>query len=845
ARTTSALNHPNILTLYDIGTHEGKPYIVTELLIGEELRAQLNDGPLSSREAVDYAQQIAQGLGAAHEKGIIHRDLKPENLFVTTGGRIKILDFGLAKLRPQHQGAVDSEVATEKQITDPGTVMGTAGYMSPEQVRGQAIDHRSDIFSFGSILYEMLTGQRAFRRETMAESMTAILKEEPSELSETNAKINPALEKIVRRCLQKKPEQRFQSAHDLAFALEALSTLSGSGSKTSFAPASPDQSRTKFLSNARLAWIITGVLILAVLIALPFALTYVRKDTSGTSPIVRYDVSAPGKSTLGLVRWPAVAISPDGSTLAFVATVDGTNRLYIRKRDDPEPRLIAGTEGASNPAFSPNGKLLAFVADFTLRKCALDGPVTSVVKIGDARGISWLGDDMLVYAPDPAGALFKISVTGANPQAISRLDESKKERTHRWPQVLPNGKAVLFTVGTIDSPDSYERANIEAVILATGERRLILQNASMARYVPSGHLVFARAGGLYAVRFDLQTLTTNGTAEAVLQGVSADETTGASHFAIADDGTLAYVPGAGDTTRRRLFWGDRAGNFQPLNFAPAQYNDVRISPDGTQVALLVGSSGVGDVWVYDLTRATSTRLTFDVSNASPVWTADGNSVYYTQIRTTGDLTTLFRKPADGSREAEKVASLETTAYVKALKPDRSAAIFDYQMNINSGDIVQLALTPDAQMVRLVNTPFNEYAAALSPDGRWLAYQSSEGGRPEIFVKDLSGSGARTPISTDGGEEPRWSANGRELFYRKSNSFMSVSVEPGATLHAGTPKELFKGVYDLRSNSGVTYDVDPKTNRFLMIRPADDATAPTQIRVVVNWFEELRRAVPVN
>ena len=372
ARATSALNHPNILTVYDIGTHEGSPYLVAELLSGEELREQLNSGSLSQRQAIDYAQQIAQGLAAAHQKGITHRDLKPENLFVTTDGRVKILDFGLAKLRPQRNERVSSEVVTEKQITDPGTVMGTVGYMSPEQVRGQAVDHGSDIFSFGAVLYEMLTGQRAFRRETMAETMTAILKEEPPELSETNTKINPAVEKIVRRCLQKKPEQRFHSAHDLAFALEALSTLSSARYETPAATVTSELSKGRqFLANARLAWIVAVFLLLAVLIALPFALGYFRQPPTKVFPIVRYDIPAPAKSTLSLVRWPAVTVSPDGSTMAFVVEVDGINRIYVRKRDEAESRLLAGTERAADPVFSPNGKSIAFISDFTLEKdCA-------------------------------------------------------------------------------------------------------------------------------------------------------------------------------------------------------------------------------------------------------------------------------------------------------------------------------------------------------------------------------------------------------------------------------------------------------------------------------------------
>ena len=841
ARATSALNHPNILTVYDIGTHNGAPYLVAELLTGEELREELKNGLLPQRKAVDYAQQISQGLAAAHAKGITHRDLKPENIFVTTDGRVKILDFGLAKLRPQRDEVVSSEVLTEKQITDPGTVMGTVGYMSPEQVRGHVVDHRSDIFSFGSILYEMLTGQRAFQRETAAETMAAILKEEPKELVETTTQINLPLEKILRRCLQKKPENRFHSAHDLAFALDALSTLSGARPQLSSSPV--DTTSTAQMLRDRLGWIVAGCLLVGLLATVSFMMLRSRASSSSASPIVRFEVLVPGKAALALVRWPAIALSPDGSTLSFVATTDGINRLYVRRRDETEAKALPGTEGAAEPVFSPNGKWIAFMSDFSIKKVSLDGPLSTVVKVGDARGLCWAGDDSLIYAPVPAGGLFKISATGDNAQEISKLDAAKKERTHRWPQTLPKGKAVIFTVGTLDSPDSYERANIEAVILATGERRLVMQNASMARYVPTGHLIFARGGSLYAIRFDSDKLTTEGSAEPVLQGVDGDETTGASHFAIGDDGTLAYVPGATGFNDRKLFWVDQSGNSQPLSAVAAQYNDIRISPDGSRVAMILGSSGTGDVWVYDLARSTSTRLTFNLANASPVWSPDGKSIYYTEIESTGRFSTLYRKAADGSREAEKLSSLETTAYVKAISPDGGRAIFDYQMNINSGDITELGLQPNATTVRLVNSSFNEYAAALSADGHWLAYQSNENVRPEIFVRDMSGSGGRWQVSTDGGEEPHWSNDGRQLFYRKQDSFMGVTCEVQPTFKAGTPKDLFKGIFDLRSNSGVTYDVDPKSGRLLMIRPAEGSIETTKIKVVLNWFEEVKRLVP--
>lgn len=567
------------------------------------------------------------------------------------------------------------------------------------------------------------------------------------------------------------------SSEDATRTLKADDTASGRTTGTS--------RFFTFFSRERLPWIAAGIFLLASLALLPFAIAHLRQPKPESRAIARYDVPPPDKTALNLIRWPAIAISPDGSTLAFVATSDGIDRLYVRRRDDTEVRLIAGTEGASLPVFSPDNKWLAFVADSTLKKMAyFDGPATSIAKVSDVRGLSWAGPDSLVYTPHVSDPLYQVSVNGGEPRQVSTLDESKSERSHRWPQVLPEGKAVLFTVGTLNSPDDYESSTIEAVVLATGERRVLLPGASMARYSRSGHLVFARGGSLFAVGFDADTLTTKGTPVSVLQGVAGDQTTGMAHFSIADDGTLAYIPGGPGANMRRVFWADRSGNFQPVNIPAAQYNDIRISPDGTRLALLVGSSGSGDVWVYDFARETSTRLTFDMMNASPVWSADGRSIFYTAIETTGIKTTVLRKPADGSREAEVVASHVNTAYIKAIEPDGASAIFDYQLNTNRGDIVRLSLTQEAQMSRVVSTPFNEYGATLSPDGRWLAYQSNESGRPEIYVRDLSEAGGRWQISTAGGEEPRWSPDGRELYYRNNNLFMSVTVAAGRLSRPG-------------------------------------------------------------
>jgi serine/threonine protein kinase/Tol biopolymer transport system component len=848
AQAAGALNHPNILAVYDVGVHDRAPYVVSELLEGETLCQRMAGAALPQRKAIDYALQIARGLAAAHEKGIVHRDIKPENIFITDDGRVKILDFGLVKLIDSADGTQSqTEVPTRKVNTDAGIIMGTMGYMSPEQLKGQAIDHRTDIFSFGAILYEMLSGKRAFRGDSMAETMSAILREDPPDLSDTNKTISPALERVVRHCLEKNPAERFHSARDLAFAVEAISGTATTSGQTMSATLSPmaDQIREK-RSNVSRFWLASTVVLALTLLALA-AFVILRRSSSKpeTSPVARYDVLPLNKTGLNLIRTPAVALSPDGSTLAFLANSEGVNHLYLRRRDDPEVKMIAGTEGAFDAAFSPDGQWIAFIADFTLKKIPLNGPAVSLTKVGDARGLAWIGNDTLVCTPGATEGVVQISANGGAPRAITTVDQKKNERTHRWPQALPGGKAVLFTVGSLDKPDDYDSANIEAVILATGERRLILQGASMARYVPTGHLIFGREGVLYAVGFDVDRLTVHGNPVAVLTGVAGDKTTGAVHFSVADDGTLAYVPGSATSATRSLVWVEKSGNQTPVNIPEGQFNDPRISPDGSRVALLQGSSGSGDVWIYEFARATFTRLTFTTTNATPVWSADSRNIYYVSIKQVGaeDESTIFRKPADGSHEAEAILSLNGRQYLKGILPDGETALLDSELQTSMGSINRIMLKPGAQPNPVVNGPFNQYAAAISPDGRWLAYHSNESGRPEIYVRDLAETGGRWQISTAGGDEPHWSPDGRELYYRNSGFLLAVPIETRPAFQAGTPKNLFNEVVDFRSNSGETYDVDPRGGRFLMIRPPKEGTSSAQVRIVLNWFSELRRVVP--
>ncbi len=835
AQVLASLNHPNIAAIYGLEESDGVRALVMELVEGPTLADRIAAGPIPVDEALAIAKQIADALEIAHERGIIHRDLKPANVKVTPNGVVKVLDFGLAKVFTDD--AHDSDLSHSPTMikgTQAGMILGTAAYMSPEQAKGKAVDKRADIWAFGCVVFEMLSGQQSFSGETLTDTLAAVVRAEP-DWDALPAATPDLVRRLLHRCLTKDLKQRLRDIGEARIQIEELFADPAKASVSKSSPAARPLIRS---------WMLWVSVALAIALVVSLVLLW-RGMKPEAHPLVRYDVEAPNKTTVSLSRWPAMTLSPDGSTLAFVAFADGVSRLYIRKRDDPEVRVLAGTEGAVDPAFSPNGASLAFVGDFTLKKVSFDGPVVSLIKVSDSRGVTWVGDDTLVYAPESAAGLFQISSNGGAPRPVTTVDNKKNERTHRWPQALPGGKAVLFTVGVFDKPDDYDGADIEAVVLATGERRLILQSASMARYVPTGHLIFAREGILYAVGFDPASLTTHGKPIAVLPGVAGDKTTGAAHFAIAGDGTLAYVPGSATSSLRRLVWVDRSGNLEPVSLPGGQYNDPRVAPDGSRVALLQGSSGSGDVWVYDFGRATFTRLTFTTTNASPVWSSDGKTIYYVSNDQAHSKTAIFRKPADGSRDAEAVASLALGGYLKAIEPDGEAVLIDSEMQTNNTGVRRVLLKQDAQTTPVVDTQFIEYAAALSADGRWLAYQSNESGRPEIYVRDRAGSGGRWPISTAGGEEPRWSPDGRELYYRNKDLFMSVAVDTRSGFQAGPPKTLFGGVLNLRSNSGISYDVDPKGNRFLMLRQKEEDSSAAQVRIVLNWFEELRRLAPIN
>jgi hypothetical protein len=578
----------------------------------------------------------------------------------------------------------------------------------------------------------------------------------------------------------------------------------------------------------RLAALAGGLTGLALGIAWLF-----RPTVTQPPGVTRFGIQSPDPgATLTLVFRPAVAVSASGRTLAFVATTDGVDRVFVRAKDEVTPRAIPGSEGGSNPAVSPDDRWVAFYADGKVRKAPIDGEAATIGVAADVRGLTWSDNETLVLAPTSTAPLVRMPATGGPPQPLTTL--SAGERTHRWVDALPGTDWVLFTVGTVDSPDAYDDAKVEAVSVRTRERRAVLQGAAMARYCGDGWLMYSKGAALFAVRFDPVRLAVSGSPIQVLSAVARDGSTGAGHFACARDGTLAIVPGTSVGEQRNLVWFDQSGRQQPISLPPGPFQEARVSPDGKRAALLNGTAGNGDVWIYEFETGAFNRLTFTAVNAAPLWSADGRTVYYTMFDRAGGSSTLLRRRWDASQDAEALGQTGERAYFVWVDPSEQTAILDVvNPRLDRGDIVRLRFGPGATVEKLVATAANEYTGAVSPDGRWLAYTSDATGRAEIYVRELAGHG-RWQVTSTGGLEPYWASDGQSLFYRTANRLMSVPLEAGPAFRFGRARPLFDGVYSSGIESGRSYDADPVASRFLLVRPADGERPAREVRIVLNW-----------
>jgi eukaryotic-like serine/threonine-protein kinase len=848
AKALAALSHPHIAHIHEIaelpaGGDTRVAALVMELVEGDDLSVRIARGRLPIEEALPIALQIADALEAAHERGLIHRDLKPANIKVSADGDVKVLDFGLAKAAGVGGAAATagSELAADP-VNSPtmsiagtraGIILGTAAYMAPEQARGQAVDRRADIWAFGVVLFEMLSGQQAFAGDTISDVLASVLKND-LDWTKLPQDLPPPILRLLHRCLTPDRRSRLRDMGEARIAIAAY--LAGKRDEVTIVPSARPARWRRFGLIGALAAVTTLAAGLIVAVAI---LGSQRK--APTDPPRRFVVSPPEHVTAYVLGRPSVSIARDGWTVAFTGLEDGVSHIFVRAAGEFDARKLPGTEGGSNPVFSPDGRTLAFLTPTQLKTVGLDGGAPSMLaSTNDPRGLAWVDDSTLIYCPESIGGLFEISTRGGAARALTTTDDKAGERTHRWPHALPGGRWILFTVGLTSSPDNYDSARIDAVDRTTGQRRHVFDGASMAGYASTGHLLFARGGSLYAVRFDPATLAVAGEPSVVQKGIGGDFTTGAANAAWTDEGTFAYVPGDARGGMRQLDWTDLKGARQNSGMKPDLYNDVRLSPDGSRVAVGQGASGVADIWVYTFARGTYTRLTFTGVNATPVWSADGRDLFFSALDNNAARSTIFRTSADGGREPVAVTSADERLYLKYVSDDASWALVDY---VGSGgaraNVGRIALKTDAKVEPIVATRSDEYAGALAPNGRLLAYQSDSDGRPEVYVRTLAASSGRWQISNAGGEEPMWAPDGKSIYYRIEGRLMRVPVIAADPFQTGLPVQVFDGVYNLRSDTGVSYTPHPDGTRLLMTRSADVISAGS-VRVMTRWFDELRK-----
>ncbi|MGD9902832.1 MAG: protein kinase [Vicinamibacterales bacterium] len=817
ARAAAALNHPHIVGIHDVGTFEGAPFLISELLEGDSLRHHIDRGRVAMRDALLWTAQAADALAAAHAKGIVHRDVKPENLFVTADGRLKVLDFGIAKLLDG--AANDAATSAGDTPTLSGTVLGTAGYMSPEQAAGRTIDHRSDLFSLGAVLYELLTGQRAFRGATAVETMAAIVKDDVVAPSALNPAVAGHLERIVLRCLDKLPDRRFQSARDLAFALTSAASESGGHPRAhdGSPPAPSPWSRGKVLT-ATLAAMAAGAAAALLLRPAPVVSSRSPKHfVIETRPVPLSEALVP------------IALSPDGSTLAYTGGSHEGAQLYVRPLGSLTPRVLSGTLQAADPFFSPDGRWIAFRAAGQLRKVpAGGGPVVTIASIGSlgSLGGAWARDGWIYYSYGTR--VWRVRDDGGTPAAVTTPDPTRGEQLHYWPQVLPGGTSLLLTVVT----GPVEASRLALVDLAGGATRTLVDGGAFGRYLASGHLFYVKGSTGFVVPFDPSRAVSTGEPRAVIEHIEVTGGAGA-RFAAADDGTVAFVQRTA-AVRRAVVATDRAGHAMPIDVPPGEIEGLSISPDERWLAIVRRDGTARQLWIRDQQQGSTSQLTFEgaVSGGPAVWRPDSRAVTY--ARRVGNQVEMVTQAIEGTRVAEVLWSGPDPVWPGSWSADGQQLFYMLGAPTTPGDLAVFDVGT-ATSRPVLSTAATEWGARISPDGQWLAYVSNGTGVWEAYVRPWPNDGTPRRVSANGGTEVVWRKDGRELFFRSEAGLMAAAVTPGAGFSIGEPRVVLQLVAVPGSPGLPNYDVSRDGQQIVMVQRGADEDAWPPIHVIVDWL----------
>ncbi len=825
AKTISQLSHPHICALYDVGREGDRDFLVMEYLEGETLSARLDKGALPAEQLLRYGIEIADALDKAHRQGIVHRDLKPGNVMLTKSG-VKLLDFGLAKFQVAARGNLisgASVLATQAQpsqpLTERGTVLGTFQYMAPEQLEGGEADSRSDIFAFGAVLYEMATGKKAFTGKSQASLAGAILRDDPTSVTEIAPMVPPAVNRIVKTCLAKDPEDRFQTAHDVKLQLQWIAE----GGSQAGVPM-PVAARRK--SRERLAWAVAAAALIAAA-ALGFGFA---RRAPAKPRMARFEIGTPE----GIIGIDAPRISPDGRYLAFNATdTEGKTRIWIRALNALTAQPLTGTEGTGRPFWSPDSRFLGFMAEGKLKKIEVTGgPAQKICDAPTGADGSWSSTGMILYDGTGADPIFKVSVAGGTPTIAAKPEASRKETQVGWPEFLPDGRRFLYMVygqkpedsayrvGSLDSPDSKPVAPAQTLVT----------------YAPPGYLLFVRDRTLVAQPFDAKAVKTRGEPVPLAEHVGTDSV-GLATFSVSRDGTLAYRTG---DSGARMLWVDRSGKELETIGERGEYSSPRLSRAGDRLAFSLNDprSGKADIWIRDLVRGVNSRFTFGSgANIYPVWSPDGGTIVFRSDRE-GNYN-LYEKPASGQGEEKVLLKDDVSKMATDWSSDGRYIAYGRQGKETGWDCWALPTFGDRKPILIAGGPFLELFPAFSPDVRFVAYQSNESGRPEIYVQSFPVASGKWQVSSSGGTDPSWRADGKRLYYRSADQkLMAVDIQAGESFKAGIPQSLFAATVQpgIARNK---YVPSSDGERFLLVAPLGrEALNPTT--VVLNWSADLAR-----